>query len=318
MFKRVFLVASVLVAVQAQSLSPEQKEQVEKACDDGKKAIEDQISAGSLDDATCEMVSAAVADDKATQDAYAEACPAIDVKATFSAAKTCDAFVAAYSTLCTQIVNCGDNPCFPSEAMITLANGASKKIAELKEGDSMVAVTAEGQVTTDTVTLLSLSKPMASANFVSLTANKTTLHLTSTHRVPFGEACCSMLKQAKDVKVGDKIWAVAKGAKAPTAVTVTAKSSAHKEGLHSPVLTNGGFPVVDGVVTSFDDLETVTLAKHTLKYLLPLCKAFSACNLFRRTFLNADRQYIDEAPVFATVQVARRALSGLVEAKKLA
>ena len=158
-----------------------------------------------------------------------------------------------------------------------------------------MAADADGAITTGSVSLLSVAKPTASAQFVTLTTASTTLSLTEGHHVPFGEACCSMLKKAKDVEVGDKIWAVANGAKTATMETVTAKSFAALKGLHSPVLTNGGFPIVDGIVTSFDDAQTVSLAARTLKYLLPLCKATGSCELFRRTFLNADRQYIDEA-----------------------
>ena len=168
-------------------------------------------------------------------------------------------------------------------------------VDNLKDGDAIVAATADGKLTTDTVSVLSLAKPMASAQFVTLTTESTTIKLTEGHHVPFGEACCSMLKKAKEVQVGDQIWTVADGAKTAAVQTVIVKAFAALKGLHSPVLTNGGFPVVDGVVTSFDDAQTVSLASYTLKYLLPLCKATGSCALFRRTFLNADRQYIDEA-----------------------
>ena len=185
-------------------------------------------------------------------------------------------------------------PCFPSSAKITLGNGRAARMDALKEGDVIVATDADGKLTTDTVSVLSLAKPAAFAKFVTLSTASSTVSLTEAHHVPFGEACCAMMKPAKDVQVGDKIWHVAEGASSATSEVVTAKSTAAMDGLHSPVLVNGGFPVVDGIVTSFDDFATVTLAHRTLKYLLPLCKATGTCNLFRRTFLNADRQYIDE------------------------
>lgn len=189
----------------------------------------------------------------------------------------------------------GADPCFPSSSKVTKANGDVITVDDLKEGDVIVAATADGKLATDTVSVLSLAKPAASAQFVTLSTANATLSLTEGHHIPFGEACCSMLKKAKDVVVGDKIWAVSSGAKSLTMQTVTSKASAVLKGLHSPVLTHGGFPIVDGVVTSFDDAQTVSLASYTLKYLLPLCKASGSCALFRRTFLNADRQYIDEA-----------------------
>lgn len=316
MFKRLVLVASLLLAVPGYAAyTEEEKEQIKKACDDGRKQIKEQIDSGGLNDDACAQVSTTIADDANLQAQYEEACANINLKNSFGNADTCDKFLSAYDQTCNDIINCGggSDPCFPSAAVVTLSDGATKPLDSLKEGDSIVATTAEGVVTTDTVSVLSLAKPAAHATFVKVTANKTTIHLTGEHRLPFGDVCCSMLKRAKDVQVGDKIWTVAPGAKAPTMKKVTAKSSAFLQGLHSPVLTNGGFPVVDGVVTSFDDLETVTLAKNTLKYLLPVCKATGTCNLFRRTFLNADRQYIDEAPIATTTNVARRMLRNIVE-----
>ena len=60
----------------------------------------------------------------------------------------------------------------------------------------------------------------------------------------------------------------------------------------SPVLTSGGFPVVDGVITSFDSIEKVTLAKHGLAPLLAACKATGTCESVRNLFLGDDRKYI--------------------------
>ena len=78
------------------------------------------------------------------------------------------------------------------------------------------------------------------------------------------------------------------------ATAITAKTASVKaSGLHSPVLTNGGFPIVDGVVTSFDSIDKVTLAKHGLAPLLKACKATGTCETFRDLFLSAeDRHYI--------------------------
>ena len=187
-----------------------------------------------------------------------------------------------------------DDPCFPSSAMVTMADGTTKAVALLNEGDAIVTATSEGDLATDTVSLLSLSKPNADATFVTLTTPSSTLTLTPNHHLPVGPNCCSNLKKANDVEIGDHIWTVAPGDKPAKASAVTAKSSTTAKGLHSPVMTHGGFPIVDGVVTSFDDTATVSLAATTLKYLLPLCKATGSCGLFRRTFLHADRQYIDE------------------------
>jgi len=190
-------------------------------------------------------------------------------------------------------VDAGDDPCFPSSSIVTKADGTPSRIDALKEGDVIVSATAKGALTTDTVSLLSIAKPEAkAAAYIALTtaANKT-LTLTPSHHVPVGSACCSTLKQAKNVEVGQTVWALEDGV--VTATTVTAKtSSVQASGLHSPVLTNGGFPVVDGIVTSFDSIDKVTLAKHGLAPLLNACKATGTCESLREMFLSTeDRPY---------------------------
>ena len=72
--------------------------------------------------------------------------------------------------------------------------------------------------------------------------------------------------------MGDVIWAVTHTGLTATPQTVVALSKTVEHGLHSPVLTNGAFPVVDGVVTSFDSISKVVLASYGLKYLEPLLK----------------------------------------------
>ena len=78
---------------------------------------------------------------------------------------------------------------------------------ELKEGDEIVAATAEGTLSTDTVSLLSIAKPEASASeyIVLTTAANQTLTLTASHHVPVGEGCCSKVKVAKEIAVGDVV-----------------------------------------------------------------------------------------------------------------
>ena len=138
--------------------------------------------------------------------------------------------------------------------MVTKADGTVARIDALKEGDVIVAATADGALATDTVSLLSIAKPEAQAAFLTLsTAANATLTLTPEHHVPVGAECCSTLKKAKDVSVGETMWAVKDGK--AVATTVTATSKAHAKGLHSPVLTHGGFPIVDGLVTSFDTMN---------------------------------------------------------------
>jgi hypothetical protein len=200
----------------------------------------------------------------------------------------------ALTTTTGDIANGCEDPCFPSSSMITKADGTPSRIDALKEGDEIVAATAGGTLTTDTVSLLSIAKPEAHAKslLALTTAANTTLILTPEHHVPIGEKCCSTLKKAKDVAVGDTAWAVKDGA-AATATTITAITKANGQGLHSPVLTHGGFPVVDGLVTSFDSIEKVELAKFGLAPLLAACKATGTCAKFRELFLAGDREYVE-------------------------
>lgn len=182
-------------------------------------------------------------------------------------------------------------PCFPSSSTVAKADGTIVRLDALEEGDEIVASTMEGTFTTDTVSLLSIAKPEAVTSFITLTtATNHTVTLTTGHRVPVGAACCTTLKLARSVTVGDTVWAVHAGATVGTTVVAKASTTAH--GLHSPVLTHGGFPIVDGVVTSFDSIEMVTLARHGLSPLISACKATGMCDKFRYMFLHEVLEYV--------------------------
>ena len=178
-----------------------------------------------------------------------------------------------------------NNPCFPSSALVTLPDGTPLRIDALKEGDAIVAATADGTLTTDTVSLLSIAKPEAEAHtFLTLTTvGGRSLNLTVEHHLPVGQKCCATLKQAKDVVVGETVWGVEN--KATAAHTVAKITKTVAKGLHSPVMTKGGFPVVNGVVTAWDRIESVTLASYgLLSALETTCKATRTCGLLRRMF----------------------------------
>ena len=101
------------------------------------------------------------------------------------------------------------------------------------------------------------------------------LTVTAAHHVPVGAACCSTLKQAGEVEIGETIYTIKNGVAAPSTVTKIAK--AVKTGLHSPVLTNGHFPVIDDTVTAFDSATKMHLAAYALPILEPACKATGTC-----------------------------------------
>lgn len=187
----------------------------------------------------------------------------------------------------------GEDPCFPSSSVVTKSDGTITRLDALKEGDEILVATDDGTLTTDTVSMLSIAKPeyRDAHGYIALTTSaNATLTVTPGHHIPVGASCCSDLKLAKDVKVGDTVWAAKKGA--AVAAAVTSKSVTTASGLHSPVMTHGGFPVVDGLVTSFDSIEKVTLAKHGLAPLLTACKATDTCDKFRSMFLHELLEYI--------------------------
>ena len=103
------------------------------------------------------------------------------------------------------------------------------------------------------------------------------------HHVPVGASCCATLKKAAHVAIGDKVWVVS-GASA-VAQDVTKLTKVVAKGLFSPVLAHGSFPVVNGVVTSFDSIGKVTLASYGLSPLLTACKALNMCAMLRYALL---------------------------------
>ena len=165
--------------------------------------------------------------------------------------------------------------CFPSAATVMLADGITHaRLDELRHGDAVHAVTRDGQLTTDTVSFLSLADAAAVATFVRITTEGgTVVTLTPEHRLPVGEACCGTLKQAKGVELGDTIWVAAGGGRAaPAPQRIAATARVEAKGLHSPVLTHGAFPLIEEACTetpivnvaltgqNFEALETQAMA----------------------------------------------------------
>ena len=173
-----------------------------------------------------------------------------------------DVFACAASPSPTSAAADDGNPCFPSEALITMADGTPRRLDALRAGDSIVAARADGTLTTDTVSPLSLADAdVQGTTFVVLTtASGRNLTLTPTHHVPIGAACCADLKQAKDIAVGETVYEAVSASAAVSATQVKEIGTATKPGLHSPVLSHGTMPIVNGVVTSFDALHNVRLA----------------------------------------------------------
>ena len=179
-------------------------------------------------------------------------------------------------------------PCFPSSATVVLASGAKRSLDALQSGDEIVVATAEGVLTTDTVSALSLADNDAVSTFLVLsTATGRNVTLTEAHHIPVGPSCCATLKTASEIELGDTMWlASTTGAAIPAAVTKIAQVS--KKGLHSPVMTHGSFPLIDGVVTAFDSIHMVTAAG----YFLPMLETTGTIELFKRAAFHRERKYI--------------------------
>ena len=120
-----------------------------------------------------------------------------------------------------------DDPCFPSTSVVALADGFRTTIDKLRPGDAIVAATAAGALGVGTVSVLSTVKPEAASRpFVRVTTTDAArvLTLTPEHHVPVGAECCSTLKKAKDVSVGETMGAVKDG----KAVATTSFRCRHK------------------------------------------------------------------------------------------
>ena len=79
---------------------------------------------------------------------------------------------------------------------------------------------------------------------------------------------------------------------AATPVTVATIGVAIETGTFSPVLTAGSFPVIDGVVTSFDAIARVR-AKALMPQFESVLRATGTANLFRRLIFGAGLKFID-------------------------
>lgn len=192
-----------------------------------------------------------------------------------------------------------EDPCFPSTAMITRADGTKAAIASLRPGDAIVAVTSDGFFQTDVVSVLSIAKAVDAVAFLTLMSHTgDNITLTASHHLSVGAACCATLKPADAVEVGETLWrmppmdaqTIAAGDAVPQKTRIVKITKTIKAGLHSPVLMHGGFPVVDAFVTSFDSVNRVMLAKYALPLATSVCEATGTCALLRRAIVPAGEE----------------------------
>ncbi|KAL1525959.1 hypothetical protein AB1Y20_020785 [Prymnesium parvum] len=149
---------------------------------------------------------------------------------------------------------------------------------ELKVSDSILSATEDGVLKFDTVSSLSIVKLAEQSFFVVLvTADNKTLELTPDHHLPVGETCCATLMKAKDVALGQLVWTVSSSDYNGVATPIVEIKSNYARGLHSPVLVHGGFPIVQGVVTSFDSIRMVKIASYFVPLWHKLCSWTGIC-----------------------------------------
>lgn len=218
-------------------------------------------------------------------------------------------------------IECGDTRCFPASASVTRADGSPARIADLRPGDEIVSATADGRLSMDTVSIFSMAQSNVSAAFLVLETDgplgAKRLTLTPDHRLPAGPVCCSDIVIARSVKQGQTIWVAAPdGSLAPQAVSEVSLTIA--TGLYNPLMTNGGFPVVDGVVTAFNTLEVVQFDGLVVPLAERLCSATGTCATLRRAVSGLEcawaqtRHFLREASFTSTACKTSHFIDGTV------
>ena len=178
-------------------------------------------------------------------------------------------------------------PCFPGDATAVRESGAVARLDQLKAGDKIKATDASGALYYDEVSRFSYADYAKDATFVTLVTATASLRLTAEHRVPVGAACCSTLKKAKLVGVGETVWLASKD-KPPAPAAVTQVGASVAVGVHNPLAKRGGFPVVDGVVTAFDSVGVVKFASLTIPLVEAACEATGTCALVEKLWSLLD------------------------------
>ena len=107
-----------------------------------------------------------------------------------------------------------------------------------------------------------------------------------------GDKCCSQIKKVSEIRTGDTLWVKTPGSPLPVAQKVADAKFFVANGLFSPVLTNGGLPIVDNFVTAFDQESKVKSAAKWLPSLISLCKSTGTCGLAQKFFDFSERKHI--------------------------
>ena len=124
-----------------------------------------------------------------------------------------------------------------------------------------------------------------------------TLTLTPGHYLPEGQTCCSNVKRARELRLGDQVWTALAGAHQRTVqpAIIVRIEAVTGEGLYSPVLVNGGLPIIDDHVTSFDSASGVAVTRSLLRYVEPLVHGTGTQALARVVHRATQRVGVTEA-----------------------
>ena len=179
------------------------------------------------------------------------------------------------------------NPCFPSQATVTLESGRTVPVTSLSTGDRILAARNDGTLYHDTVSRFSLAQSNVSAAFVSLQTDgglgHKELSLTKTHHLPVGQSMT--IKPASEVEIGETVWVVADLSLPLAPQKVTSINIIVADGLHNPLLVHGGMPIVDGVATSFNVQPIVTFDSYAVPIVEALCVATDTCDFMRKVIV---------------------------------
>ena len=148
---------------------------------------------------------------------------------------------------------CESKSCFPANATIRLENGSVATMDQLKVGDRVQVVYADGSIGYDDIYLMTHNDPAWSATYVKVElASGQSLTLSPRHFVPVSEAGSAwgehVLKGANELAVGSVVWhRDAQGVIQSSKVTHVDWVVAN--GAFNP-MTASGTVVVDGIVAS--------------------------------------------------------------------
>ena len=187
--------------------------------------------------------------------------------------------------------------CFPSSSKVKHADGSIRTIDLLKQGDLILAAAPNGQLVYDEVSFLSVSTPAArGSSFVRITTDaNASLTLTPTHHLSVGPTCCSEdVVQAMDIQVGHLVWiaplhsaAAVAGARLVPA-RVTSIDVVTDDGLHNPLLSGGGYPVVDSIVTATNCKHAQSRSRSWAPWLGWGCTLTGTCDRVARMIHRAE------------------------------